>query len=59
MAYYRVCPHCGGHLDPDEKCDCQNKQDKQYSQRGGEENGRYCKNGSGDYRASIGQRKTG
>lgn len=22
MTYYRVCPFCGAHLDPDEKCDC-------------------------------------
>lgn len=23
MAYYRVCPYCGAHLDCCEKCDCQ------------------------------------
>lgn len=23
MPYYRTCPHCGSHLDPGEKCDCQ------------------------------------
>ena len=23
MAYYDVCPDCGAHLDPGEKCDCQ------------------------------------
>lgn len=22
MPYYRICPHCGGHLDPGERCDC-------------------------------------
>ena len=22
MAYYRICPHCGGALDPEESCDC-------------------------------------
>ncbi len=22
MSYYRVCPHCGAHLDPGEPCDC-------------------------------------
>ena len=21
--YYRICPHCGAHLDPGEPCDCQ------------------------------------
>ncbi|MEZ3506370.1 MAG: hypothetical protein K1W10_05400 [Lachnospiraceae bacterium] len=20
---YKTCPHCGAHLDPDERCDCQ------------------------------------
>ena len=23
MEYYRTCPICGAHLDPGEKCDCQ------------------------------------
>lgn len=23
MAYYNTCPNCGSHLDPGEKCDCQ------------------------------------
>lgn len=22
MSYYKVCPHCGAHLDPGEVCDC-------------------------------------
>lgn len=26
MAYFRECPECGAHLDPDEKCDCQQSQ---------------------------------
>lgn len=21
--YYKSCPHCGSHLDPNERCDCQ------------------------------------
>lgn len=25
MPYYNICPHCGSHLDPGERCDCQNK----------------------------------
>ena len=23
MSIYRTCPHCGAHLDPGERCDCQ------------------------------------
>lgn len=23
MAFYRICPNCGAHLDPGEKCDCE------------------------------------
>lgn len=26
MSYYKVCPHCGAHLDPGEVCDCRNKE---------------------------------
>ena len=22
MAQYKICPDCGAHLDPGEKCDC-------------------------------------
>ena len=22
MSYYKICPHCGAHLDPGESCDC-------------------------------------
>ena len=25
--YYRTCPDCGAHLDPEEKCDCQSSED--------------------------------
>ena len=25
MPYYNICPHCGSHLDPGERCDCQSK----------------------------------
>lgn len=24
--YYKVCPDCGAHLDPGERCDCQNEE---------------------------------
>lgn len=26
MSYYRICPHCGAHLDPGEVCDCQDEE---------------------------------
>lgn len=26
---YRICPYCGAHLDPDEKCDCEEKEDEE------------------------------
>lgn len=22
MSIYKICPHCGAHLDPGEACDC-------------------------------------
>lgn len=25
MPYYIICPRCGSHLDPGERCDCQDK----------------------------------
>ena len=25
--YYRTCPECGAHLDPDEPCDCDHKKE--------------------------------
>lgn len=35
MAYFRICPECGAHLDPDEKCDCrdQRKRTEQYFEK--------------------------
>ena len=29
MGYCRKCPDCGSNLDPNEKCDCQNKDAKE------------------------------
>ena len=29
MGYCRTCPDCGSNLDPNEKCDCQNKDVKE------------------------------
>ena len=38
---YRVCPHCGSNLDPNERCDCQqekrNEPDKAAERRKEEE----------------------
>ncbi len=28
MAYYDVCPNCGSHLDPGEKCDCKEETER-------------------------------
>ena len=25
MSYYSTCPDCGAHLDPGERCDCQDE----------------------------------
>lgn len=29
MSFYRICPKCGAHLDPDEKCECESLEQKQ------------------------------
>lgn len=28
MTYYKICPSCGGHLDPGERCECENEKVK-------------------------------
>ena len=28
MPYYKTCPECGAHLDPGEKCDCQEEDEE-------------------------------
>ncbi len=28
MSYYRVCPLCGAHLDPGERCDCREEEER-------------------------------
>jgi len=53
--YFNVCPHCGAHLDPGERCDClQEKQkspirehivsDSEKSRRTNYESGSYKQN---------------
>lgn len=29
MGFFRTCPDCGCNLDPSEKCDCQNNEEKE------------------------------
>ena len=29
MPYYKTCPECGAHLDPGEKCDCQEEAEEE------------------------------
>lgn len=31
---YRICPHCGANLDPEEKCNCQEEEDEDRSYQG-------------------------
>lgn len=33
MAYYRKCNLCGANLDPDEKCDCLEDQERTQAKR--------------------------
>lgn len=33
MAYYKVCPLCGSHLDPGEKCTCQKDREREAAER--------------------------
>lgn len=28
VAYYNICPRCGSHLDPGERCDCERQAEK-------------------------------
>lgn len=34
--YYRICPNCGAHLDPCEKCDCKNETKEETNHAGNE-----------------------
>ncbi len=29
MAFYKICPKCGAHLDPNERCDCEERAKKE------------------------------
>lgn len=33
MSYYNVCPNCGAHLDPGERCDCEKEEPRQQERK--------------------------
>ena len=33
MAFFRICPDCGAHLDPGESCDCREIKAKELEQK--------------------------
>lgn len=33
MAFYNVCPKCGANLDPNERCDCEETEEKEKKAR--------------------------
>lgn len=33
MSYFNICPDCGSHLDPGEKCDCKNEKAREQEVR--------------------------
>ena len=35
---YKTCPYCGAHLDPEEKCDCREAEQKEQEQKQEQEN---------------------
>lgn len=41
MSFYRECPNCGAHLDPGEKCDCEQLVDSAPDTRTGKDNPTY------------------
>lgn len=39
MSFFKVCPHCGAHLDPGESCDCRAKEEAPASSAKADEGG--------------------
>lgn len=66
MAYFKICPHCGSHLDPGEICDCLDEGTTETAVveagKGGEEYGECIKRNGGGipgrkyHPARVGQR---
>lgn len=59
MPYYNICPHCGGNIDPGEKCDCQIEQEILTTVKGGKKNGSNYTNGRTGNRETDLRRKAG
>ena len=38
MSVYTVCPNCGAHLDPGERCDCEDPDEEETAQAHSEAN---------------------
>lgn len=34
----RICPYCGAHLDPEERCDCQEEEGEEKEQKNSTQN---------------------
>ena len=37
MKYYHTCPVCGANLDPGERCDCEDENEKEVKEDGKED----------------------
>lgn len=37
---YKICPYCGAHLDPGERCDCQDEENATSQRKEGPDDGR-------------------
>ncbi len=52
MSYFQICTKCGAHLDPGEKCDCENT----IRQSGGNDSGQIIRSSSKKTYGSNGER---
>lgn len=58
MAYYRICPWCGAHLDPGERCDCGEGRWERITPRSMAHTGRYEQTEKALTHYSMGERKS-